>query len=249
MLNATANILFGFTILAMAFAITAWLIQRPLFTFRSIRIEAAQTPLRHISVSTIKSAAIPYIKGNFFTANLEMVKAAFETVPWVRRATIRRKWPDQLIIMLEEHIPLGTWGNEGRLISTKGDLFTVNLAEAEEVTDLFDFNGPNGSEKEVLTLFSKLRGWLQPVHLLPQTISLSSRYACTVKLSNGLILKLGRELTGTTLKERAEKFSTVYPQLLKQSSVEIESIDMRYPNGLAVKTKSPAPTLKKIKAK
>ena len=129
------------------------------------------------------------------------MRVAFEAVPWVRRATVRREWPNQLIVTLEEHEPLGTWGEDGRLLSVKGDVFTANLAEAEEDGELPEFDGPPGSEKEVLARFRELRAWFAPIKLAPESLQLSSRYAWTVKLDNGMNVELGREQNRETLKD------------------------------------------------
>src|ERR1035437_7008099 len=149
LLNLISNALFGLFALAMVAAGLWWVAQRPLFTLKVIRIEGAEAQLRHIDRSTVRATALPRIRGNFFTANLDTVRLAFESVPWVRKASVRREWPNQLIVALEEHVPLGTWGDDGRLLSEKGDIFTVNLAEAEEDRELLEFAGPAGSEKEV----------------------------------------------------------------------------------------------------
>lgn len=234
-LNATANGIFALALLACLAAGVWWLAQRPMFNLRTIRVEslAADGELRHVSQLTLRNNALGRIKGNFFTTNLDTVRQAFESVPWVRRATVRREWPDQLIVALEEHEVLGTWGADGRLLSTKGDVFTANLAEAEEDHALPEFDGPEGSEKEVLSRFEELRQWFAPLKLVPEALSLSSRYAWTVKLDNGMSVALGREQTPTTLKERVDRLLGIYPQLVTHLQ-NIETIDMRYQNGLAL---------------
>ncbi len=236
MLNATANALYGLVALALISACLWWVTQRPYFTLKVIRVEGAeQAQLRHINPLTVRSAALARIKGNFFTANLDTVRQTFESVPWVRKATVRREWPNQLTVTLEEHSPLGTWGDDGRLLSTKGDVFTANLAEAEEDADLLAFNGPVGSEKEVIARLNDLNVWFAPLDVTAVALYLSSRYAWTVKLSNGVMVELGREKSTTTLNERVERLVGIYPQLAKRLQDRIESIDMRYPNGLALK--------------
>lgn len=235
LLNATSNTLLGVAALVLAGAGAWWLAQRPMFTLKEIRIDGAQAELRHINVSTVRSTAVPRIKGNFFTANLDEVRSAFEMVPWVHKAAVRREWPNQLIVTIEEHIPLGTWGEDGRLISVKGDLFTANLAEAEEDGDLPEFLGPDGSEKEIVARFKDFYQWFAPVKLVPESVKLSSRYAWMVKMNNGLSLELGREQNRTTLKDRVGRFVSIYPQLVARLQDRIESVDMRYPNGLALK--------------
>lgn len=236
MLNATANALFGLVALALVSALLWWVAQRPYFTLKVIRIEGAQQEqLRHINPLTVRSAALANIKGNFFTANLDTVRQAFESVPWVRKATVRREWPNQLTVTLEEHLPLGTWGDDGKLLSTKGDVFVANLAEAEEDARLLEFSGPVGSEKEVVERLQDLNAWFAPLSLSVESLDLSGRYAWTMTLNNGITVELGREKSSTTLKERVDRLIGIYPQLVDRLQNRIESIDMRYPNGLALK--------------
>jgi cell division protein FtsQ len=236
MLNATTNALLGVLVLSLLASGIWWVAQRPMFTLRTIRVEAVgEMPLRHVNASTVRTTAVPRIKGNFFTANLDTVRVAFEAVPWVRKASVRREWPDKLIVTVEEHEPVGTWGEDGRLLSMKGDVFTANLAEAEEDGELAEFAGPEGSEKEVLVRYRELQDWFKPVGLVPAAVWLSSRYAWTVKLDNGMTVELGREQGKTTLKDRVDRLVRIYPQLVTRLQDRIESVDMRYPNGLALK--------------
>ncbi len=236
MLNATTNALLGLLVLSLLASGLWWVAQRPMFTLKKIRVEGVgEMQLRHVNSSTMRTTAVPRIKGNFFTANLDGVRLAFESVPWVRKATVRREWPDKLIVMIEEHEPLGTWGEDGRLLSVKGDVFTANLAEAEEDGELPEFAGPDGSEKEVVARYRDLNDWFKPAGLMAEAVHLSSRYAWSVKLNNGMTVELGREQSKATLKERVDRLIAIYPQLVTRLQDRVESVDMRYPNGLALK--------------
>jgi cell division protein FtsQ len=236
LLNATANTLLGLLALAILGSALWWVVHRPLFTLREVRLEGPQhAALRHVSPSTVRGTALPRIKGNFFTADLEDVRVAFESVPWVRRAAVRREWPNKLVVVIDEHRPLGTWGEDGRLISVDGDIFTANLAEAEEEGDLPEFEGPAGSEREVVARYRDFSEWLAPVELAPEAVQLSGRYAWSLRLNNGMTVELGREHTRETLKNRVERLVRIYPQLVARLQDRIESVDMRYPNGLALR--------------
>lgn len=238
LLNAIANTLFGLVVLALISAGVWWVTQQPYFTLKVIRVEGAQqAQLRHINPLIIRSAALSRIRGNFFTTNLDTVRQVFESVPWVRKATIRRAWPNQLIVTLEEYMPLGTWGEDGRLLSVKGDVFTANMAEAEEDAKLLAFSGPDGSATEVVDRLRDLNQWFAPLGLTASALKLSHRYAWTVTLNNGTKVELGREEDGSTMQERVERLIGVYPQLLARLQNRIENIDMRYPNGLALQAK------------
>lgn len=252
-LNATASGLMALTVVGSLAAGVWWISQRPMFTLKTVRVESIyDMDLKHVSEITVRNSIAGKIKGNFFTANLEQVRMTFEAVPWVRRATVRREWPNQLIVDVEEHEPLGTWGEDGRLLSVKGEVFTANLAEADDDHPLPGFDGPDGSEKEVLNRFAQLRQWFGPVKLVPETLSLSNRYAWTVGLDNGMTVALGREQNRNTMKERVSRLVAVYPQLVSRlQDGSIDTIDMRYPNGLALASKTlnvPSDATKPIKS-
>jgi len=251
-LNATASTLLAATLLAGLASGVWWLSQRPMFTLRQVRIESLyKIDLKHVNELTVRNSVLGKLRGNFFTTDLDQVRTTFEAVPWVRRATVRREWPDGLIVEVEEHEALGTWG-EGRLLSVKGDVFTANLAEADDDHELPAFFGPAGSEKDVLARFSELRSWFAPVKLVPQELALSSRYAWTVKLDNGMSVELGREQDKNTVKARVQRLVGVYPQLVARlQEGRIDTIDMRYPNGLALSSAAltvPTDASKPVKA-
>ncbi len=236
-LNAVANGLVAAVVLAFIGSGVWWVSQRPMFTLRTVTVESMYgLNLRHVNKLTLRAGVVGRIKGNFFTANLEQVRLAFESVPWVRKATVRREWPDQLIVEVDEHQVLGTWGEDGRLLSVRGDVFTANLAEADEDRVLPQLEGPPGSEKEVYARFEELQAWFAPLGLAPGKLRLSSRYAWTVELDNGMSVALGREPDKTTLKKRVDRLVNIYPQLAALLPDGIDSVDMRYPNGLALRS-------------
>lgn len=72
------------------------------------------------------------------------------------------------------------------------------------------------------------------MNLAPEAVQLSSRYAWSVRLSNGMNVELGREQNRETLKARVERLVQIYPQLVARLQDRIESVDMRYPNGMAL---------------
>jgi cell division protein FtsQ len=236
LLNTLSGLLVAGALLALLGAGLFWVAQRPMFTLKTIVVEGMpDMPLRRVNALTIRSTALPRIKGNFFTADLDAVRSAFEAVPWVRQAMIRREWPNRLIVSIEEHRTLGTWGEDGSLLSVKGDVFTANLAEAEEDGPLLAFGGPEGSEKDVVTHYQQLKDWFTPLSLKPVSLQLSDRYAWSVKLDSGMALELGREQDRNTMRERAMRLIAVYPQLLQRMNGKIENVDLRYPNGMALK--------------
>jgi cell division protein FtsQ len=207
-----------------------------MFTLNVIQIEGVNNAvLKHVNSQIIRSTALLRIRGNFFTTNLDTIRHAFEMVPWVRKASVRREWPDRLIITLEEHSPLGTWGEDGQILSVKGEVFTANLAEVEEESKLLEFSGPAGSEKDVLAHYLMFKERFGTLGLAIASVDYSKRYAWLVRLDNGVRVQLGREENSAVLQERVERLIKVYPELTARLSGNIESVDLRYQNGLALK--------------
>ncbi len=239
-LNIITRAMLGVLALCLLFAGYKWLSQQSFFDLRTVKVQGANgAPLRYVDAATVRSAALPRIRGNFFTADLGAVRAAFETVPWVQRASVRREWPNKLIVSVDEYEVLGTWGEQDdRLLSVDGYLFTANLDEAEAEGRLPQLGGPDDSAREVAERLRDLREWLAPVRLAPRALQLSKRYAWTARLNNGITLKLGRVHDRDALKHRVERFVMAYPRLAAQLPGRLESIDMRYPNGLAYRTRA-----------
>ncbi len=241
-MNKITRAIVGVLLLCVLYASYKWVALQPMFDLRAVKIQGSNnSPLRYVDVATVRSAALPRIRGNFFTADLAAVRSAFEMVPWVQRASVRREWPNKLIVSIDEYRVLGAWGEQdGRLLSVDGYLFTANLGEAEAEGRLPQLIGPDDSAHEVAARLGDLRDWLAPLKLAPRELELSKRYAWTAKLNNGITLKLGRIQEREAFKLRVERFVTSYPRLSAQLSSRIETVDMRYPNGLAYRTRGQA---------
>ena len=117
-------------------------------------------------------------------------------------------------------------------------MFTANLAEAEEDGDLPEFAGPAGSEKEVVARFRDLHDWFAPVNLAPEAVQLVEALCVDRQAEQRHDGGAGtRAKQGRRLKERVDRLVGIYPQLVARLQDRIESVDMRYPNGLALKAR------------
>lgn len=234
-LNALANAVSGATLLAVLAAGLWWLSQRPVFALASVRIAAAEDHALHrVSPLLLRATVARDVRGNFFAIDLDAVRAVFETVPWVRHASVRRIWPDGLEVAIEEHRPLALWG-DGRLVNTFGELFAANLAEAEEDGELPQFSGPEGSALQVARRYAQLRAQVAPLHVQPDSVALSPRHAWTVRLDDGTTLLLGRD-EGMPLDRRVARWVDAWPQVAASLGRRAEVVDLRYPNGFAIRT-------------
>lgn len=234
-LNLVANMLFAGSLLAILATAAAWVAQRPMFQLRHVDVEPAPgLALDHAPSVQLRHAALRSAQGGFFTVDLNAVRAAFEAVPWVRRASVRRIWPDRLIVDIEEHRPMAIWGGE-RLVNGYGEVFTANVGEAEEDGPLPELAGPDGSEGAVVRRYEELKIWLSALGRVPQQVELSSRHAWTVTLDDGTKLLLGRD-QGLPIEDRVKRFAQVFPRVASRLDRKAEVVDLRYPNGFAIRS-------------
>ncbi|MFS8977303.1 cell division protein FtsQ/DivIB [Cupriavidus necator] len=241
LLNLIASTLYAVVALMALAAGLLWLAQRPVFAITHVEIAPMDgSALRHVNAPSVRAGALGKLSGNFFTLDLNAARQAFESVPWVRRASVRREWPNGLAVEVEEHEALGTWGSpeSGRLINTYGEVFVANTAEAEEDAQLLALDGPPDSEGDVIEKLEVMRQWFKPLKAEPLAVALSGRYAWRAKLSNGMVVELGREQNDeerTAMEQRVRRFVAAWPQVTEQWGSQIDYADLRYPNGFAIR--------------
>jgi len=81
--------------------------------------------------------------------------------------------------------------------------------------------------------YLELRDMLAPLGLRPAAIQVSDRRGWRVRLDNGIEVQLGRG----DVDELMSKFVGLYPRVLAEAATRVETVDLRYTNGFAVRWK------------
>lgn len=217
-----ANVLYLGAGALLVYALLAWLVSLPVFALHRLEV---QGELRHVNEDSVKLVANRRIRGNFFTVNLEEVRAEFEKLPWVSDARISRHWPDTLIVELFEHVPLARWNASG-LVSTKGEVFNAALN-----ANLPRFEGFEGSGREVAEAYRRYAEILSPLGLSISELSYSTRRAWRLKTDGGLEIALGRQES----EQRLQRFASQYQKINERLGAAPAYVDLRYADGFAVK--------------
>lgn len=233
LMNMTAAVLFALLAVALVAAMVLWAARHPLFSIRAIRIEGDVT---RNSVATIRANAAPQLAGNFFTTKLAADQTAFEAVPWVRKAQVRREWPGKLVVRLEEHRAVALWGFEDaddKLVNSFGEVFEANLGDVED-DNLPTLSGPPGTSALMLNLLQSLQPLFAKLNTQIDTLRLTGRGSWHAELDSGGELALGRG-THDELVASTERFvGTVLP-VLAQYQRPLEYADLRHHNGYALR--------------
>lgn len=233
LLNLAADVLMLSCAVILGYAAVVSVVRLPFFPLKQLMVASA---LDQVSPAQIEYATQTSLDGNFFTVNLDNVRSAFEKLPWVRKASVRRRWPDGIELTLEEHVAAARWrggDGESRLVNSHGELFAAALADGPTALPLF--NGPEGSATVMLARSREFAEVLAPLGRSSRVVTLSARQAWQLRLDDGLILELGRDQTKHPLQDRLRRFTGIYAEVKARAKASIQAIDMRYPNGFALR--------------
>jgi cell division protein FtsQ len=233
LMNAVSGAVFALAALTLLAAGVLWLARSPAFPVRAIRLEGE---LQRNSASTVRANALPALAGTFYSLDLKRARRAFEAVPWVRQAVVRRVWPDRLAVRLEEHRPVALWrgedGNE-RLVNSFGEVFEANVGDVED-EGLPELAGPEGSSAEMLAMLRRLQPVFERMRREVVRLSLSGRGSWRVELDGETVVELGRGSADEVL-ARTERFSRTLTQVTGHFRSPLLAADLRHPEGYAVR--------------
>lgn len=224
---------FGLVFVLMVSALAlAWLSRLPLFNLSAI---AVQGDVTHNNAVTLRANVAPRLAGNFFTVNLVQTRAVFESVPWVRRAVVQRQFPDRLKVVLQEHQAVAFWGPEGdtRLVNSYGEVFEANQAELE-ASDLPQLNGPAGVAPLVLQTYRLVSAVFDKLDMQVERLELTGQGSWRARLESGAAIELGHG-SPAEIESRTQRFVATLSQASSRYGRNLESADLRYSNGYALK--------------
>ncbi|MES2820620.1 MAG: cell division protein FtsQ/DivIB [Pseudomonadota bacterium] len=235
------GLLWPLLLLALGFG-TYELAQRLLpYADRPIARIGVQGELSYISQQAVQARIAPFAAASFFSVDLKGLRAELETMPWIASAEVRRVWPDQVVIRLEEQLPIARWG-DAALLNNQGQAFAPReLVHYEHLPQLF---GPQRAQEQVMQQYQILSQMLRPLGFTVARLELRERgswFLSTGPDNRGqsIELLLGRD----HLLEKMRRFIVIYGKTLKEQNANIARIDLRYANGLAVGWREPpAPT-------
>ena len=250
LMQATANAVFVVAGLAVCAAAAAWVVRQPVFNVKAIRVEG---DVARNSIGTLRANAAPKLAGNFLTLDLQRAREAFEAVPWVRHAVVKRVWPNRLAVQLEEHRPVALWGSDDgndRLVNSFGEVFEANTGDVDEM-GLATLVGPEGSSAQMLAMLQRLQPLVEPLHAGEiERLALSARGAWQLQFDDGAVVDLGRGSDDEVL-ARTRRFVAAMPRVMATYGRPLASADLRHTDGFAVRlqglgtTAPPAPGAKR----
>lgn len=217
---------------------------RGIQSVNNIRVEGE---LRFLNEAQVRQMVKENIADGYFSVELSHVREALQRQPWIKNVSLRRKWPAELSVIIEEHKPIAFW-NSDAYISESGDVFRPE--NIDKALNLPQLNGPLGQHESVVKFINVLYKKMASLKYEIKSLNLDDRRAWTlVMVSNDyesnksveqiINVKLGRFDT----EKRLQRFIRILPLLASDAEINKNKInnknrnkviDMRYPNGFAV---------------
>lgn len=226
------------------------LVRLPVFAIRQIQVEGE---VARNSVASLRANALPHLTGTFLSMSLKQGREAFEGVPWVRHAVVKRVWPNRLRVWLEEHKPAAYWETkpegadadsaaavELALVNSFGEVFEANLGDVEDER-LPVLAGPDGSSARMLQMWRALQTLSQTLEDGVERLDLSGRGSWRLKLERGAVIELGRGADAEVV-ERYARYTASITQISSRYQTQVLSADLRHADGYAVRLRGVSTT-------
>lgn len=235
LMNMVAStLLLVFALLAVGAGVM-WVARHPQFSIAGIAVTGEVT---HNNAVTLRANVASRLEGTFFTLDLTAARLAFESVPWVRHATVRREFPNRLKVQLQEHQAVAYWGAEGesRMVNSFGEVFEANVGEVEQES-MPRLTGPDGQAPQVLAMFQALDPLFDEMDLTLSQLELSVHGGWQVELDEGAVIQLGGG-TNAEVIARSQRFLKTLTQVASsygRKADALEAADLRHEEGYALR--------------
>ena len=213
-------------LMSLVLSVTLWLYHDArLFPIQVVKIYG-ELPIG--SKPTIKSIINKVGHKSFFALDIQQLQHQLDQLAWLKSVTVRRVWPNTLIIHCQMYQPIAIWNGSALLMSN----LSIYIAKGMVVpANLPRFTAKQNQVKVVYQMFQKMNDILAAIGLNISEVALNNDYEWQVTLSNGVVLLLDRDHALDEMKRLAR----VYPKVFQSKHVPPKQIDMRYQHGMAVK--------------
>ena len=218
-------------------------------------LQPQQFPLKHISIQgdlqnaqpgQIRSAIAQVAATNILRIDVVKAAEAVQSVPWIEEATIRREWPDTLVVYVNERVIQSRWNDELWL----DHLGTPVRLPVDTGRDLPHLKGPTNSAQEILAQYRTWQSSFSKQGLDITTLEMSGRNSWKIEFLRASNATDERSASGDAdvvandievvlgsinPQLQVERFLWLYREVLSPVDEWIESVDMRYPNGISVR--------------
>lgn len=185
----------------------------------------------NVNEAMLHKAVDGVVAGGYFNVDVERVREVIELLPWVSKASVRRVWPDTISVNVIEQKAVAISG-KSELINADGGVFQKSIKHVPANLPVLD--GPENLNKLMLSKYYEMSNQLMAINKKIVYLKFDARHAVELKLGDNLKIILGRD----DVLQRLDRLIRIYPKVLAAHSGNINIIDLRYTNGMAIRWKN-----------
>ncbi len=182
----------------------------------------------YVTREKIQTMVLDNLKEGFLSQKLSMLQSEINNEAWVESVSVKRRWPDTLEVNVVEQKPIARWGDNG-VINIYGEL--IDVGDTRVLLHLPLLKGPRENSREITQTYVDLSQVLAVDKMRVSEISVNSTMGWMVTLDNLFSVELGKE----NVVEKMKNFLLVYNAGLNKKQQQIEYVDARYEDGVAIK--------------
>ena len=181
----------------------------------------------------IEEVVAPFRGAGFLSVDLDALRAALESIPWVDRARVERRWPNGVRVFITEHVAAARWGEDG-LMNTRGELFLRDARHIPpELPQLDRARGHRSAGREAVS--QDVSAPARSRHAL-----VAGRARCARRVAaHARQRRRACGSAGRTSQARLERFIAIASPVVAQRAAEVSYVDLRYSNGFSVGWNAP----------
>ena len=150
--------------------------------------------------------------------------------PWVREVSVKKQWPNRLIIEIQEHNVVAKVNQQFML---ENGVLVEGIESAITSTPVTIKMEPKSLKqkelmKHIITRISKIKNSIEESQLAVNDFSINANDSWSLYTSNGVEIKIGRKQHV----DRVKRFSSIYAAI--ENKEQLQTVDLRYNNGVAV---------------
>ncbi|MCW8930038.1 MAG: FtsQ-type POTRA domain-containing protein [Gammaproteobacteria bacterium] len=252
-----------FSLLVSLVMFVNWLNEPDNFPFKKVELV---NRLENQESNELQMVAANALNGGFFSLNVDEFRAELlDKLPWVKSVSVRKVWPNKLLVEIVEFIPVVRWVSaenyllsekEGinfsekktddfinfklknyQLLSQDGTIFEPKLTESQKLKfgKMALLSGPKISAKQVLERCVGISKDIKKLDLGIKHCGMNKRRTWKLSLIQNGDVYFDMKLGKEDVIQKLERFIKIFSGKLKQYLGSIESADLRYSNGFSIK--------------
>lgn len=202
------------------------------------KLPNAAISLQHKGLNTQQTLQLQQLLGekadtNLLKADLQSYLAKLETVDWVGQADVRRDWQQGIVVNVVPRQAVAKFGSE-RLVDANGTVFKPADSNDLNNASLMQLQGDSQNAVVMMQQIKQVSDWFMPLGMKIEEVIVTPRMAWLFRFDNGLRVLVDNDNTS----EKLYRLSIMLQNQLKPQLETLQTVDLRYKNGMAI-TKRP----------